>query len=246
MNQPARGAGESQRGLQEAIKELIVRRGLAPGSPLPTEPELMAELSVSRHPLREAVKALQALGIVDVRHGLGTYVGRLSFAPLEAGVAFHARLSLRGDRREIGDLALIREVLEVGLARQVLARADEADLDTLEHAVAEMERAAAEGRHCPEADRLFRETLYAPLRDELVSDLLRVFWSVFDKVEAELPGAAETPRVAAAHRDILDALRGGDARQLTAALAGRRTGVHDRISRVPRRHAGEGGRSIGP
>jgi DNA-binding FadR family transcriptional regulator len=236
MTQPRRGASENQRALQEAIKELIVRRGLAPGSLLPTETELMAELSVSRHPLREAIKALQALGIVDIRHGLGTYVGTPSFSPLEAGLTFHSHLSLRGDLRDIGDLVQIREVLETGLVRQVLALVDDADFDTLEGAVATMEREAAEGRYSPEADWVFHKTLYAPLRNELISDLLRVFWSVFDKVNAELPRAVESPQVAAAaHRNILDALRGGDAQVLTAAVADHFTDIRERISRVPRR-----------
>ncbi|GAA4449323.1 FadR/GntR family transcriptional regulator [Phytohabitans houttuyneae] len=236
MTQPRRGASENQRALQEAIKELIVRRGLAPGSLLPTETELMAELSVSRHPLREAIKALQALGIVDIRHGLGTYVGTPSFSPLEAGLTFHSHLSLRGDLRDIGDLVQIREVLETGLVRQVLAMVDTADLDTLESAVATMEREAAEGRYSPEADWLFHKTLYAPLRNELISDLLRVFWSVFDKVNAELPRTVETPQVAAAaHRNILNALRDGDAQVLTAAVADHFNDIRERISRVPRR-----------
>jgi DNA-binding FadR family transcriptional regulator len=236
MTQPRRGASEKQRALQEAIKELIVRRGLAPGSLLPTETELMAELSVSRHPLREAIKALQALGIVDIRHGLGTYVGTPSFSPLEAGLTFHSHLSLRGDLRDIGDLVQIREVLETGLVRQVLALVDDADFDTLESAVAAMEREAAEGRYCPEADWLFHSTLYEPLRNELISDLLRVFWSVLDKVTAELPRTVETPQVAAAaHRNILNALREGDAQVLTAATAEHFNDIRERISRVPRR-----------
>ncbi|MEJ3748196.1 FCD domain-containing protein [Actinomycetes bacterium KLBMP 9797] len=235
MATPRRGAGENQRALQEAIKDLIVRRGLAPGSPLPTEPELMAELSVSRHPLREAIKALQALGIVHIRHGLGTFVGSPSFSPLEAGLTFHSHLSLHGDLRDIRDLVQIREVLEIGLIREVLALADDADFDALEAAVSTMEREAAEGRTSPEADWLFHKTLYEPLRNDLISDLLRVFWSVFDKVNAELPRTVETPAAAAAaHRRILDALRGRDEAVLTAAMAEHFTEIRERISRTTR------------
>ncbi|GAA4723890.1 FadR/GntR family transcriptional regulator [Phytohabitans rumicis] len=236
MTHPRRGASENQRALQEAIKDLIVRRGLAPGSLLPTESELMAELSVSRHPLREAIKALQALGIVDIRHGLGTYVGTPSFSPLEAGLTFHSHLSLHGDLRDIGDLVQIREVLETGLVRQVLAQIDDADIDTLENAVSTMEREAAQGHYSPEADWLFHKTLYQPLRNDLISDLLRVFWSVFDKVNAQLPRTEDKPEAAAAaHRAILTALRGGDPEVLAAAMADHFTDIRERISRVPRR-----------
>jgi DNA-binding FadR family transcriptional regulator len=236
MPPPRRGAGENQRALQDAIKELIVQRGLAPGSPLPTETELMAALSVSRHPLREAIKALQALGIVDIRHGLGTYVGIPSFSPLEAALTFHSHLSVQGDPRGIRDLVQIREVLETGAVRQVLAVVDDIDVDTLESAVAAMEREAARGRYCPEAEWVFHRTLYAPLRNELISDLLRVFWSVSEKVTAALPHTVDNPRVAAAaHRDILDAVRDRDGPGLTAAVANHFTGIRERISRVPSR-----------
>jgi DNA-binding GntR family transcriptional regulator len=163
-------------------------------------------------------------------------VGTPSFSPLEAGLTFHSHLSLRGDLRDIGDLVQIREVLETGLVRQVLALVGDADFDTLETAVAAMEREAAEGRYSPEADWLFHKTLYEPLRNELISDLLRVFWSVFDKVNAELPRTVETPQVAAAvHRNILDALRGDDPQVLAAAMADHFNDIRERISRVPRR-----------
>ncbi len=64
------------RDLQEQIKKLIVDRRLPSGAPLPTEPELMEHLGASRNSVREALKALQAMGIVEIRHGFGTYVAR--------------------------------------------------------------------------------------------------------------------------------------------------------------------------
>jgi DNA-binding FadR family transcriptional regulator len=60
------------RDLQERIKKLIIDRRLASGAPLPTEPELMEYLGASRNSVREALKALQAMGIVEIRHGFGT------------------------------------------------------------------------------------------------------------------------------------------------------------------------------
>src|SRR5690554_3018227 len=62
------------RALTNDITTLILERGLLPGDPLPTEQELMAELGVGRNSLREAIKVLQALGIIDTRHGFGMFV----------------------------------------------------------------------------------------------------------------------------------------------------------------------------
>src|SRR5690606_5312513 len=109
------GARAKQRALQDAIKALIVERGLAPGAALPPEFELMEGLDVSRHPLREAMKELEALAIVDIRHGHGTYVGSVSLSGLEAGLAFRSALSVHGDLADIRNLLEVREVLENGL-----------------------------------------------------------------------------------------------------------------------------------
>jgi DNA-binding FadR family transcriptional regulator len=62
--------------LEERIIELVHERGLVPGAAMPTEPQLMKLLGASRNSVREAIRALQALGIVDIRHGYGTFVGQ--------------------------------------------------------------------------------------------------------------------------------------------------------------------------
>jgi DNA-binding FadR family transcriptional regulator len=225
------GARANQRALQEAITGLIVERGMAPGAPLPTELELMQELDVSRHPLREAMKALEALGIVDIRHGYGTYVGSAVLSGLEAGLAFRGALSVQGDYTDIRNLLELREVLEAGLVGRVLAAAGEIDMAALEAAVAEMERAAADGRYAPAQDWVFHETLYRPLGNTLVLDLLQVFWRFFNALDARLPRAGDTPAVTAGwHRRILDALRAGDEDAMRAAVVEHFQGIRARVS----------------
>ncbi len=106
--------------LQEQVRSLltdyIVEHGLGPGDPLPTEQELMREFGVGRNVLREGLKALQALGIVEVRHGYGTFVGNAGLTALERGLHFRAAMSLRAGLGELRDLLDVREALEVGLA----------------------------------------------------------------------------------------------------------------------------------
>lgn len=225
------GARANQSALREAIKGFIVDRGLTPGSPLPTELELMAELQVSRHPLREAMKALEAVGIVDIRHGYGTYVGSVPLAPLEAGLAFRGALSLRGDYTDIRDLLEVREVLETGLVGRVLDARERLDAGALEDAVSRMESEAAEGRYAPEADWRFHEMLYRPLGNEFVLDLIQVFWKVFNALDADLPRADDTPEITALrHRRILEALRSEDEAELRAAMTEHFTGIRARVA----------------
>jgi len=226
-----RGARANQRALREAVKGLIVERGLRPGAALPTEAELMRELGVSRHPLREAMKALEAVGIVDIRHGYGTYVGSVPMSALEAGLTFRGALSVRGDFADMRDLLEVREVMETGLVPRVLAAYDELDLDALESAVAAMERAAARGRYAPDEDWRFHETLYRPLGNALVLDLLQVFWKVFQELDADLPRADNTPETTAAwHRAILEALRTRDEPALRAAADDHFRGIRARVT----------------
>jgi DNA-binding FadR family transcriptional regulator len=224
------GARANQRALQEAIKHMIVERGLPAGAALPTESELMRQLQVSRHPLREAMKALQAVGIVDIRHGYGTYVGSVPFTGLEAGLAFRGALSVRGDHADIRDLLEIREVLESGLVDRVLAAYDQIDFDALEAEVAAMERAAGRGRYAPERDWAFHETLYRPLGNQLILELLQVFWRVFNTLDAQLPRAGGTPEATAGwHRRILEALRARDEPAMRAAFVRHFEGIRSRV-----------------
>ncbi|WP_394848587.1 FadR family transcriptional regulator [Pendulispora brunnea] len=230
MQQTRPGARANQQALQESIKHLIVERKLKPGSPLPTEFELMAELGVSRHPLREAMKALEALGIVDIRHGYGTYVGSVSLSGLETGLAFRTARSLKGDLSDIRDLLELREVLETGLVQRVLAAYDRVDFEGLEECVAAMEARARHGEYAPDADWRFHETLYRPLGNELILDLLRVFWRVFHSLDEELPAADWTPEMVARwHRTILTALRNRDEQGLRAAIDEHFRGIRARV-----------------
>ncbi|HLI15592.1 MAG TPA: FadR/GntR family transcriptional regulator [Acidimicrobiales bacterium] len=72
----------------EKIKEMIVAGRLRPGDRLPKEDELAARLGLSRSSLREAVRALSLVRILDVRQGDGTYVTSLSPAVLLDAVSF--------------------------------------------------------------------------------------------------------------------------------------------------------------
>src|SRR5690625_4850522 len=114
------GEMSNQQRLREAIKQLILDRGLRPGDMLPTESELMALVGASRNALREAIKALQALGFVDIRHGHGTFVGTLPLTPLQDFLSFRLRQSVTEDLREVGNLLQVREALEVGRASDVV------------------------------------------------------------------------------------------------------------------------------
>jgi DNA-binding FadR family transcriptional regulator len=197
---------------QDEIKRIILDRGLTPGAPVPTETDLVVELGISRGSVREALKGLQARGIVSIEHGRGTFVGRPSMDPLVDSLAFLGRLSTQGrDLTTAAELFEVRDILETALVQKVAVIADDALLATLEDSVLHMEELARTGQPFHREDRRFHEELYAPLGRHLVTQLVRAFWDVLDAVRPELP---DTTSDAAAdadhHRVILQCIRDRD------------------------------------
>lgn len=110
-----------------SIKDLLLTKKVMPGDRLPSEAELCKLLSVSRGSVREAMKILAALGIVDIRRGDGTYIstggGKVIFDPL----LFNMIVS----QPQFVDIKDLRVILEKGVARLVIEHADNDDLARL-------------------------------------------------------------------------------------------------------------------
>ena len=202
----ARGAAGNQSFIRDQMKSYILERGLKAGDPLPNEQELMAQLGVGRHPLREAMKALQAVGIIEIRHGYGTYVGEVSLQSLEDGLAFRMSQSMAGDLRDVQNVLEVRQAIEVGLADDVVAYFSSHGYDDPR---ADRRTDGSQGRRRQVLPRrglglppgALRAARQRPGHRPAVS----VFWRTFSQVDARLPGARYSPADAAAwHRDLLN------------------------------------------
>ncbi|MEO3975360.1 FadR/GntR family transcriptional regulator [Streptomyces sp. CAU 1734] len=112
----------------ERIKDMIVSGALRPGDRLPKESELAAELGLSRNSLREAVRALSLIRILDVRQGDGTYVTSLDPQLLLEAVGFV--VDLHRDDTELEFLA-VRRILEPAATALAASRISTAELDAL-------------------------------------------------------------------------------------------------------------------
>jgi DNA-binding FadR family transcriptional regulator len=148
------------RAAQERIKQYIVAHGLMPGDPIPTETTLARDLGISRNSLREALKALAMAGVVETRHGLGTYVGQASLAPLIDGMAFNLIQNISRDTRTLREMLQLREILELELVRRVTGMHAPEQLARLDACVARMEADAPHGIMDPLVDRAFHDALY--------------------------------------------------------------------------------------
>ena len=215
--------------IQERVKHYIIERGLRPGDPLPAEPELARSLGISRPSLREAMRALQTLGVVEVRRGAGTFVGRFSLEPFTEGLTFQIRTEQRQDARgitrDLRELVAIREVLESGLVARLAGTYPPEDISALYLLVEEMERRAAAGQMFPDQDWAFHERLYLPTGNRLLLQLLQAFWAVFDRVREQTPPPAYLQSTARHHREIVDALAAGDGPAAARAMATHFSGI---------------------
>ncbi|QCB95562.1 FadR family transcriptional regulator [Arthrobacter sp. PAMC25564] len=222
------------RALQSDIMELILERGLEAGDPLPTENELSADLGVGRNTLRESLKALQALGVVEIRHGFGMFVAASNFDALTEGLTFRGRLSLRHHGQEALQLVEVRQALEAGLIGGAMDRMTPEQLAAVEESVLRMETLAGAGEHFVEADAEFHRRLFEPLNNELLISLLGVFWKVYRRIHNELGGKdpVDLVAVAALHREIYEAVAAADKALAAQRLNSHFDGIRRRITRA--------------
>ncbi|HEY3501749.1 MAG TPA: FCD domain-containing protein [Actinocatenispora sp.] len=212
--------------LQARIVRLIHDRRLGPGEPLPTEPQLVDLLGASRNSVREAVRALRALGIVEIRRGLGMFVGEAPLRVFTPSLSFRIRAGEGGDVGSLRDLVEVRELLEVGLIGQVAGTLSTARLAALDALVRRM-------GEDPEADRSFHALLYESAGNALVLQLIQLFWDVYHDVEQTLgPPEDRAAEIEANHDRIVAALRARDAAAAQAAMRRHFTDVKARISRA--------------
>ncbi|HZQ05535.1 MAG TPA: GntR family transcriptional regulator, partial [Anaerolineae bacterium] len=80
--------------VQEEIKNYIIENELRAGDPLPTEGELARQLDISRNSVREAVKSLEALGILEARSGSGLFVRNFNFDSILDNLPYGIMFSL--------------------------------------------------------------------------------------------------------------------------------------------------------
>jgi DNA-binding FadR family transcriptional regulator len=213
--------GRRPQDVVQRVQDVIARGRLRPGDPLPTEVDLCEAVGASRSSVREAIRTLCALDLVEVRHGHGTSVGRMSMDPLVQSVAFRGRLDRSdgsGVRREVVE---VRQRIDQAAGAALLALTDEAErarlLERLGALAQQMKDLAARGAPAGQEHRAFHLLLSEPLHNGLMSELAGAFGDIDAALAA--PGHAASSRAALTHVAIVEAAASGDAGRVQAALA---------------------------
>lgn len=163
--------------VQESLRSYIFDNGLQAGAPLPPEGLLAQRLGIGRNSVREAIKALESIGVLETRRGIGVFVKEFSFQPLLDNLAY----GLGDTLRDVEELLEIRRVLETGLIERTVTGIGNEDLKELRQLTAKMRARAEQGESFPQEDRDFHELLFRCQNNRMLTRLIDVFWQAFYK-----------------------------------------------------------------
>jgi DNA-binding FadR family transcriptional regulator len=195
-----------QQFIKRQIKLYIIDGGLRAGDRLPTEDELAGRLGVSRTVVREALSGLEALGIIEVRHGLGRYVREFNFSAILDNLAY----SMLFDVHTFEEILDIRQALETAFLPRAIAALSTERLSAMEETLREMERRGAGGVwdvRMMELDMKFHAILYADVGNDLLLKLLDIFWTVHKDLRSHAPyETKDVPGYLRQHRALWEAI----------------------------------------
>ena len=220
QNDNAPAADTRSTATMDAIKAYILQHGLRTGDRLPTEASLCADLGVSRSSVREALRKLEALDIVTVRQGSGSYVGAMSLQPLVETLVLRSALDEINGIQSLRSIIDTRRALDLGIAPGLLA-AMKGNRDPRLWDLADAMRIKAQaGRTCPAEDIASHSALLEPLHNPLLSQLVSAMWLIHQTVTPSLHPADHEAMLltARAHGDILRACEEGDLEGYAAAV----------------------------
>lgn len=229
-----------QRNLAQGVIEQIgaaVKQGiLKPGDKLPTESSLMAHHGVSRTVVREAISHLQASGLVQTRHGIGTFV--LDRPQTGLGLDAENILTLR-DVLAILELRIGVETETAGLAA---SRRSEEQVRELAGALDEMQQAMAEGISAVEADKRFHLLIAQATGNRYFVDILAQLGNaIIPRARLNTPVLEQDKpadfleRVSREHDDIFRAIERRDPEAARAAMRTHLSNSRERLVQAQRR-----------
>ena len=207
------------------LLELVRSGNLKAGDVLPSENDLAGALQVSRPVVREALRGLSIMGVVESRQGGRCYVTDLGVSRLLAPLQFVISL----DESNVDALHQARLIIEVGLIRLTAPRADDAALAKLRELVGTGYGLTKDPVGFRVLDLEFHETIMKMAGNPLMEVVARSLYELgmeYRRSASETPGVLE--RSAREHGAIVEALAKRDAE----AAAGMMTAHLDSINRT--------------
>jgi GntR family transcriptional regulator, transcriptional repressor for pyruvate dehydrogenase complex len=212
------GRGSVVDGVIERLEELIFSR-LEPDETLPSEGQLAEALGVSRLSVREATRALEARGLLEISKGRRPRVA----APNGSLVGDFFKSAVRRDPRALLDLLEVRRALEVHIAALAARRASQRHIADLELSISAMRAAEREFEAFHTADVRFHENLAAASGNVLLVFLIEAFAEPLRasrqrSFAGHLARGGHVDDVILQHQTILDAIKARNPKHAAQAM----------------------------
>lgn len=224
--QPIKRPASLHHTVQQSIKSYIVENGLKAGDSLPSENELSKQLDVSRNLVREAVRGLEALGIVDIRRGSGLYVSNFSLEKLMVNIDYGIQFGIH----ELNELFTVRRALETGMIEDAINAKTKEIEDELTTILGQMRSKAQNGQPFPDEDRRFHQCLFETLGNQALLRILDAFWLTLNKADSVIDLEDRDPMwTYELHLPIVEAFIASDVKATRIALHQHHANLEQRL-----------------
>lgn len=205
------------------IKDMIISGELSAGDRLPPEKELSEKLGLSRSSLREAVKALEIIKVLDVRRGDGTYVTSLEPKLLTEAMTFIVDLH---QDESILDIFEVRRILEPAAAAMAAGRITAKEIAALRATMENIDDSTSV-EQLVEHDLIFHQLITSAADNSYLASVLDALSSstVRARIWRGLTQEKAVDRTLSEHASIIEALERGDAELAKALLTVHISGV---------------------
>jgi GntR family transcriptional regulator, transcriptional repressor for pyruvate dehydrogenase complex len=152
----------------EALHELIRTGQLKPGDRLDSVQQLAENFQVGRSAIREALSALKAMGLVEMKQGEGTFVKGFEAKQ----ITFPLSTAILMNKKDVAHLLEVRKIIESGTAASAARNRNASDLQAMSHALEQMEHVQGDEELGEKADFTFHLALSAASQNPLLSKLM--------------------------------------------------------------------------
>jgi len=193
----------------EQMTDMMLAGRFKAGDKLPNEFELMKELQISRNPLREAMKILSAMGVIEIRRGDGTYICQ-TLKPSVLDSVIYSMLLTTSEENEIIEL---RQTLDENVLNLAIHKCTEAEIDHLQGMIEQMRQCFAQGRisEAAKLDYQFHIYLTDCTRNRFLSRIVVGVYRLFENsIEKNIRTGELFAMADEHHQEIVDCLRARD------------------------------------
>jgi len=152
----------------EALQEMIRSGKLQPGSKLDSVQQLAENFQVGRSAIREALSALKAMGLVEMKQGEGTYIKEFNANQM----TFPLSSAILMKKEDVRHLLEVRKIIETGTAALAAKNRSKDDLEKMENALKEMKRVKGDEELGEKADFQFHLTISTAAGNPILTTLL--------------------------------------------------------------------------